>query len=110
MLVDPMSDYVQIFTTTDNRLTATKISRTLVTQRLAACVQVLGPVSSFYRWKGRHVNAKEWLVVAKTRAALYKKAESAIKKVHNYKVPEILALPVLDGNKDYLRWLDREVE
>ncbi len=105
-----MDDVIQIFTTTDDKMVAVKISHSLVGQRLAACVQILGPISSRCRWKGRIVSSSEWLVLAKTKRSHYKRAEAAIKRVHNYTLPEILAVPVIEGDPNYLKWLGSEVK
>lgn len=101
-----MSKYIQVITTTDSREAAGKIAETLVKKKLAACVQVSGPISSTYEWQGKIENTEEWYCVIKTRESLYGKVEEAIKVVHTYEVPEIIALPVLDGNPAYLAWID----
>ncbi len=104
-----MTDYIQVLTTIDDEAKAVQIARTLVEDRLAACVQVLGPMTSTYRWKGQVETSREWLCVAKTRQDLYARVEAAIRRVHSYEVPEILALPVVAGSRDYLAWLEGEV-
>ncbi len=104
-----MSDYIQIVTTAGTRDDAQRIARALVEGRLAACVQVVGPVTSTYRWKGQIETGEEWQCWAKTRQSLYERVEQAIRRLHPYEVPEILALPVLAGNAAYLSWLDEEV-
>lgn len=101
-----MSKYIQVITTTDSREAAKKIAETLVKGKIAACVQVSGPISSTYEWQGKIENTEEWYCVIKTRESLYGKVEEAIKAVHTYEVPEIIALPVLDGNPAYLAWID----
>ena len=77
--------------------------------RLAACVQVLGPINSTYRWQGKIETAQEWQCVAKTRAELFARVEEAIVRLHPYEVPEILAVPIEAASEDYLDWLDSEV-
>ncbi len=104
-----MTEYIQIFTTTENKEDAEKIAKEVVEKRLAACAQVLGPIESTYWWEGEVEKAKEWLCIMKSRNDLFEKLEAAIKKIHPYDVPEILAVPVIAGNKSYLEWLDREV-
>jgi periplasmic divalent cation tolerance protein len=81
----------------------------LVRRRLAACVQVLGPVHSTYRWRGRVETADEWLCLAKTTAAVYPRLESALARTHPYDTPEIVAVPVTAGSQRYLDWLTRNV-
>jgi len=88
---------------------ARRIAGLLVDKHLAACVQVIGPITSTYRWKGKVETAREWLCLAKTRKSLYARVESTIRRNHPYEVPEILALPVSAGSTSYLAWLDREV-
>lgn len=104
-----MSDYIQIVTTAGTRDDAQRIARALVEERLAACAQVVGPVASTYRWKGEIETADEWQCWAKTRQSLYERVEQAIRRLHPYEVPEILALPVLTGSAVYLAWLDEQV-
>jgi periplasmic divalent cation tolerance protein len=76
---------------------------------LAACVQVIGPISSTYRWQGAVETSQEWLCLAKSRRDLYGPLEEAIRRLHPYQVPEILAIPVLAGGESYLAWLDASV-
>lgn len=102
-------DYVQIVTTTDKEEDAQRIARALVQRRQAACVQIVGPVTSVYRWEGKIETAREWQCVAKSRRQLYPAVEATIRQLHPYQVPEILALPVVAGSAAYLAWLDAEV-
>ena len=81
--------YIQVMTTVDDAEGAQRIADALVGARLAACVQVLGPIASTYRWQGEINNAQEWLCLAKTRADLYPQVEAAIRAAHSYDVPEI---------------------
>ncbi len=104
-----MSDYIQVLTTTQHRNDAEAIARALVEGRLAACVQIVGPVTSIFRWQGKIETAEEWQCWAKTRRDLYQRIEAAILRLHPYKVPEILALEVLAGGADYFAWLDEEL-
>jgi periplasmic divalent cation tolerance protein len=106
---DLMKSYIQISTTTETKEQAQKIAQYLVEQKLAACVQITGPIESTYRWKGKVENAQEWLCLIKTRDSLFKKVETAIKKLHPYETPEIIAVPINKGSKEYLNWLDDEL-
>ena len=99
---------IQVVTTTETREDAQRIARQLVDRRLAACVQVLGPVASTYRWQGVVQSADEWQCWAKTRADLYEQVEAAIRQLHPYEVPEILAVPIVFGSQDYLDWLEAQ--
>lgn len=103
------SNAVQVVTATATQAEAHAIGRALVERRLAACVQVVGPVTSTYWWRGQIEVSEEWLCVAKTRATLYAAVERAISDLHSYEVPEILAFTIDSANPDYLRWLHREV-
>lgn len=101
-------EHIQVMTTVERQEDAEQIARTLVENRLAACVQVLGPIASTYHWQGSIESSREWLCLAKSRASLYAQIEEAIRKVHPYQVPEILALPIVAGSQSYLQWIDQE--
>lgn len=105
-----MSEYMQVFVTIDDELKAVEIAEKIVEKRLAACVQITGPVTSVYRWEGKLNKDKEWLLIFKSSGKLYDELEGEIKRLHTYDVPEILALPVEKGNKDYFNWLNRELK
>ncbi len=104
-----MTDYIQVITTAEKREDIQKIAKEAVGKRLAACAQAIGPITSTYWWENNMEEAEEWLLIMKTHRDLYKALESAIKEIHPYEVPEIMALPVIDGNRDYLNWLDMEI-
>lgn len=101
---------IQVITTTEKRQDAEKIAGILIEKRLAACVQIVGPVLSIYRWKENIERAEEWQCHIKTRAGLYGAVEAAIKASHPYKIPEIIALPILQGSREYLTWLHEETQ
>jgi len=105
-----MTKYIQVMTTVENRADAEKIARTLVEKRLAACVQILGPLTSYYQWQGKLDTADEYLCLIKSREDLFAELEADIKTMHSYEVPEILAVPVIKGGRDYLNWLAAELE
>jgi len=100
--------YIQVVTTTALREEAERIARELVETRLAACVQIVGPILSTYRWQGKIETSEEWQCWAKTRGELFSRVEEAIRHIHPYEVPEILAVPVIAGSANYLAWLDAE--
>ena len=104
-----MTGYIQVFTTTAERTDAQKIARALVEQRLAACVQIVGPIESTYRWQGNIETAQEFQCWIKTKSDLYEALEQAIRKLHPYSVPEILSIPIAAGSESYLQWLGEEV-
>lgn len=82
------------------------IARHLVEEKLAACVQISGPIESIYRWKGKVEGTAEFLCLVKTREDLFAQVETAIKKRHSYQTPEIIAVPIVRGSTEYLSWLD----
>lgn len=105
-----MKSYLQVTTTTETKEQAQTIAQHLVETKLAVCVQITGPITSIYRWKGKVENAQEWLCLIKTQNDLYNKVEAAIKKLHPYETPEIIAVPIINGSKEYLSWLHNELE
>lgn len=104
-----MGAYIQLSTTTATEGDALRISREVVGKRLAACVQVMGPIRSIYWWKDKMEEAEEWLCIMKTREAVYEKLETRIREIHPYEEPEIVAVPIVAGSRGYLEWIDREV-
>ena len=103
-----MSPFIQVITTTVSADDARRIAGALVERRLAACVQIVGPIESIYRWEGKIESAAEFQCWIKTREELYARVEQAIRELHTYDVPEILAVPVMQGSAAYLDWLARE--
>ncbi|MFP5375455.1 MAG: divalent-cation tolerance protein CutA [Acidimicrobiia bacterium] len=105
----PGAAHFQVLTAAGSEGEAAAIADALLERRLAACVQVLGPVRSRYRWKGRVESAEEWLVVAKTTAAAVEEAMDEIGRRHSYDEPEVTATPIVAGSAGYLAWIDAEV-
>jgi periplasmic divalent cation tolerance protein len=97
--------YQIVFMTAPNREEAVKIVRVLLEERLIACGNVVDGVSSFFWWKNKIENAKEALVVMKSNEKRFKKLSERIVELHSYEVPEVLAVPVVDGLPSYLDWL-----
>jgi periplasmic divalent cation tolerance protein len=104
-----MTEYIQVITALETKEDARTVANEVVGKRLAACAQIIGPITSTYWWEGIVEESEEWLLVMKTQKGLYEELEKAIKNMHFYEVPEILAMPVVAGNPDYLSWLDKEV-
>ena len=100
------TDRIIVLITAGNEEEAHKIARLLVKQKKAACVNILPGMDSFFRWKGKIDSAREALLLVKTRASLFPEIISLVKEIHSYEVPEIIALPIIAGSEDYLRWLD----
>lgn len=104
-----VSEFIQVLTTTASEDDARRIAGVLVEERLAACVQVAGPITSTYRWQGTVERAQEFLCLIKTRAEAYRRVEERIRQLHPYEVPEIVALPITAASAAYLAWIDGEV-
>ena len=104
-----MEGFIQVTTTTEKREDAERIACSLVEARLAACVQIVGPITSIYRWKGKIETAREWLCLIKSREENYGAVEQAVRSLHPYETPEIIAVPVTAGSRDYLDWLRGEL-
>ena len=98
--------YIMVITTCPDMPAAEKIAGELVDKCLAACVQVIPGVKSFFRWQGEVDNAAEYLLLIKTVAEKYTEIEGIITALHSYEVPEIIAVPVTTGLRDYLTWID----
>ncbi|KWX03627.1 hypothetical protein TH66_12365 [Carbonactinospora thermoautotrophica] len=101
-------EYLQVITTTDAKDAADQLARSIVEARLAACVQVLGPISATYWWEGKVESAEEWLLQMKTTADRYEALAEHIKTHHSYDTPEIVATPITNGSADYLSWVRAE--
>jgi len=99
---------ILILTQMPDRATAQSLARSLVEARLAACVSIGAPVESLYHWRGQIETAEEVPVVVKTRAEHYRDVETAIRSQHPYELPEILAVPVVDGLARYVDWIAAE--
>jgi periplasmic divalent cation tolerance protein len=104
-----MEKYIQIYTTIGKKEEAEHISEKLVSMRLAACVQIVGPIESIYWWNGAVEKSEEWLCVMKTDDTFYKKIEKVLSELHSYEVPEIISLPIIHGSEKYLSWLRSEL-
>ncbi len=103
-----MNQHIQVLISIDSQDAARELQRLLVDHRVAACVQVLGPISSTYWWEEEMEDVQEWLCLAKTQARLYEKLESLVKENHPYETPEIIAIPIVAGNRGYLEWIEAE--
>jgi periplasmic divalent cation tolerance protein len=105
-----MGTYIQVTTTTEAKADAQAIANAVVEKRLAACAQVIGPITSTYWWQGKIEIAEEWLCVIKSKEEHYEELEKTIQEAHPYKVPEILATPTTRGSKSYLEWLGNNLK
>jgi periplasmic divalent cation tolerance protein len=109
-LTGNMSDFFQVTTSAGSRKEADRIAAELVERRLAGCVQIVGPVRSVYRWQGQVEQADEWLCLVKTSSDRYAAVEAAIRALHSYECPEIIATPFVAGSDAYLTWLAAQVD
>jgi len=100
-----MSEIIQVMTTVASQADAERLAQALVERGLAACVQVWGPITSVYRWKDAIEQSEEWLCTAKTLADRYAALEQALRGLHPYETPEILAVPVVAVSASYLEWM-----
>jgi periplasmic divalent cation tolerance protein len=104
-----VTDKIVVLTMCESEEEAARLARYLVDHRLAACVNIIPGARSIYRWKDRVEDSAEFVLVIKSRRDVFNKVREAIGQLHSYEIPEVIALPVVDGSDAYLRWLDREV-
>ncbi len=100
---------VVVFITAASQEEARKIAELLLNERKAACVNIVPRVDSLFWWQGKLDSAQESLLIVKTVARLLPEIIETVKKAHSYEVPEIIALPIISGNEDYLHWMDSEI-
>jgi periplasmic divalent cation tolerance protein len=103
-----MTDCVLVLVTAGSEAEAETIAKALVEGRLAACVNIVSPIRSIYRWEGKIVDDREWLLVIKTQTEHFVDLETKIRALHSYQVPEVIAIPIVQGAEGYLRWLRQE--
>lgn len=105
-----MSEVLLVITNLPDRASAERVAEALVIQRVAACVNVLAECASIYHWEGKLEHASEVPLLIKTTRAAYPKLEDALRKLHPYELPEIIALPVDTGLPEYLNWVVQETQ
>ncbi|MGB2905609.1 MAG: divalent-cation tolerance protein CutA [Candidatus Aminicenantaceae bacterium] len=105
-----MSGYIVVLSTVPDIATGRKIARGILEERLAACVNISGPLESLYWWEGKIQQDQEHLLVIKTRTELFPRLEEAVQGLHPYDVPEIIALPIEQGSSSYLEWIESETQ
>ena len=103
-------EYIVVLVTVPTKSEAEKIAKAILSKKVCACVNIISGIKSIFFWKGKINNAKETLLVIKTKKSAYKNLEKIIKKNHSYTVPEIIALPVILGSKEYLNWIKNTVK
>jgi periplasmic divalent cation tolerance protein len=99
--------YIVILITSDSIEEADHIARVLLEKKKVACVNILRGIDSYFWWEGKVDSARENLLIAKTKASLLPEVVALVRKIHSYDVPEVIALPIIGGNQDYLEWIDR---
>ena len=104
-----MNRFIVVYVTEESAEEGKRLASALVEERLAACVNRLGPVQSTYRWKGRVERSEEHLLIIKTSEGLFDRLNKRVQELHSYSVPEVIALPVVDGNEGYLKWLEDQL-
>ncbi len=102
--------HIVLFITTSGSEEAHRIADALLKQRKVACVNIVPRVSSLFWWQDKLESAEESLLIVKTKASLLDEIVESVKELHSYDVPEIIALPIVGGNQDYLEWIDKEVK
>ena len=107
-MTTPAPQACVVLVTTGSEAEAETIATALLEERLAACANILSPVRSVYRWQGKIVDDREWLLVIKTRAERFAAVEARVRALHSYEVPEVIGLPLLAGSADYLDWIVTE--
>jgi periplasmic divalent cation tolerance protein len=103
-----VTDKIVVFNTCGSAEEASRVARSLVEARVAACVSVIPGVQSVYHWQGKVEDSPEWLLIIKTRRELFADLCTELRKEHSYQVPEAIAVAVVDGLPEYLSWIDRE--
>ncbi len=102
--------YTVLFITTVNNEEAQRISSMLLNQKKAACVNIVPRVDSLFWWQGKLDSAQESLLIVKTKTSLLNEIITLVREIHSYDIPEIIALPIVGGNQDYLDWIGKEVK
>ncbi len=105
-----MTDKIVVLSTCASAEEAERLARRVIDEHLAACVNVLSPVRSFYRWKGAIEDSAEWLLIIKSTREKFDVLRAALEAAHTYEVPEVIAIPIVDGSPNYLSWIDRELQ
>ncbi|WP_432869240.1 divalent-cation tolerance protein CutA [Microbispora rosea] len=103
-----MRNYIEVRITVGNPDEAKKLASVVVRRRLVACAQVIGTIASTYWWEGQVQQAQEWLLLMKTTADRFDDLAACVRELHSYEVPEIVAVPIVQGTPDYLEWIRRE--
>jgi len=104
------TNFIVVFVTTESIEQARDIANILVKDKLAACVNIIQNVESIFTWKGKTDTTKESLLIIKTKKSCFKRLKLRVKALHSYQVPEIIAIPLIAGNREYLDWIEESVK
>jgi periplasmic divalent cation tolerance protein len=102
-------DCIVIYVTCASKYQAHRIAKTLLDDRLIACANIISGIESRFLWKGRLDSAKEALIIMKTVMVNFRSVEKAVKELHSYDCPEIIAVPISNGSKEYLNWIEESI-
>lgn len=105
-----MTQFLLVQTTLESQEDAARLAEVMTEKRLSACCQIEGPITSVYWWKGKLEQEQEWKCSFKTSKTLFPKLAEAIKEIHPYETPEIIAVSIEDGSQEYLSWLQKELQ
>ena len=105
-----MPNHIVIYITTGSISEAKKIGHTLVEEKLVACSNIISPIHSIYNWQGKICDDKEALIILKTKKKLFKQIVKKVEELHSYDVPEIIAMPIIEGSSKYLSWINEETK
>ena len=104
-----MTEKILVLSKCGSEEEARRVARALVEARVAACVNIVPGIQSAYHWQGAIQEDSEWMLIIKSTRALFDSLAAELRRIHSYQVPEVLAIPVVDGDQDYLAWIDREI-
>lgn len=104
-----MTEKIIVLSNCGSEEEARRVARSLVEARLAACVNIVPGVQSIFHWQGAVQEEAEWMLIIKSTRSLFEGLRAELRKIHSYQTPEVLAAPVIDGDAEYLEWIDREI-
>jgi periplasmic divalent cation tolerance protein len=107
--VDPMTEKILVLSNCGSEEEARRVARALVEARVAACVNIVPGIQSVYHWQGAIQEDSEWMLVIKSTRSMFDSLSAELRKIHSYQVPEVLAIPIIAGDQNYLDWMDREI-
>lgn len=102
-------EYIVIYCTVPNKKEGVEIARALLEQKIVACVNIIDKVESVFSWDGKIMEEKEALMIIKTKQEFFTRINHTIQKLHSYNVPEVIALPIVEADETYLKWIEHEV-